>query len=112
LKRNDLRNGAWAPTAPMLLCGGNADPTVFFSVNAQTMQAFWAALPVGLVTVLDVDSAPSGASDPFAAAKLGFAQAKAQTFAAGGQNAVVQAYHGSLVPPFCAAAARGFFSQF
>lgn len=112
LKLNDLRNGAWFPNAPMLLCGGNADPTVFFSVNAQTMQAFWAALPVGLVTVLDVDSAPSGGADPFAAAKLGFAQAKAQTFAAGGQNAVVQTYHGSLVPPFCAAAARGFFSQF
>jgi len=112
LKLNDLRNGAWAPAAPMLLCGGNADPTVFFSVNTQTMQAFWAALPVGLVTVLDVDSAPTGPADPFAAAKLGFAQAKAQTFAAGGQTAVVQAYHGGLVPPFCAASARGFFSQF
>jgi poly(3-hydroxybutyrate) depolymerase len=112
LKRNDLRGGPWAPTAPMLLCGGNADPTVFFSVNAGTMQAFWAALPAGLVTVLDVDSAPTGAGDPFAAAKVGFAQAKAATFAAGGQTAVVQAYHGSLVPPFCAASARGFFSQF
>jgi acetyl esterase/lipase len=112
LKTNDLRNGPWAPTAPMLLCGGNADPTVFFSVNAQTMQAFWAALPPGLVTVLDVDSAPTGPADPFAAAKLGFAQAKAQAFAAGGTTGVVQAYHGTLVPPFCTAAARGFFSQF
>ena len=112
LKTNDLRNGAWVPNAPMLMCGGNADPTVFFSVNAQTMQAFWAAQPPGSITVLDVDSAPSGINDPFAAAKLGFAQAKLQTFAAGGQNAVVQAYHGGLVPPFCAAAARGFFSQF
>lgn len=117
LKANDMRNSAWAPTAPMLLCGGNADPTVFFSVNAQTMQAFWSTLPAGLLTVLDVDSAPSGGADPFAAAKLGFAQAKAATSAAAGggaagQNAVVQAYHGTLVPPFCAAAARGFFSQF
>jgi len=114
LKTNDMRNPVWAPNAPMLLCGGNGDPTVFFSVNAQTMQAFWGALalPAGLITVLDVDSAPTGVSDPFAAAKVGFAQAKAAVFAAGGQNAVVQEYHGTLVPPFCAASARGFFSQF
>jgi acetyl esterase/lipase len=111
LKTNDLRNGAWFPAAPMLLCGGKADPTVFFSVNTQTMQAFWGSLPSGLVTVLDVDSAPTGLSDPFAAVKVGFAQAKAQV-AAGGATAVVQAYHGTLVPPFCTAAARGFFSQF
>jgi len=114
LKLNDLRNGGWFPNAPMLLCGGNADPTVFFSVNTQTMQAFWGALPLpaGLITVLDVDSAPTGPTDPFAAAKVGFAQAKAQVAAAGGAAAVVQEYHGTLVPPFCSAAARGFFSQF
>src|SRR5258705_11954024 len=29
LKTNDLRN--WSPTAPVLLCSGNADPSVFFS---------------------------------------------------------------------------------
>jgi len=51
------------------------------------------------------------ADDPFAAAKAGFAQAKAATAAQGGANAVVQAYHGGLVPPFCTAAARGFFQQ-
>jgi hypothetical protein len=111
-KLNDMRNSAWAPTRPMLLCGGNADPTIFYSVNTQTMQAFWTGLPGGLVTGLDVDSAPTGPADPFAAAKVGFAQAKAATFTAGGQTAVVLSYHGSLVPPFCMAAARGFFSQF
>jgi acetyl esterase/lipase len=110
-KTNDLRT-AWAPTRPMLLCGGHADPTVYFSVNTGTMQAFWSALPPGLVTVLDVDSQPTGVNDPFAAAKVGFATALAATFAAGGQPAVVQSYHGSLVPPFCLAATRGFFSQF
>ena len=31
--------------------------------------------------------------------------------AQGGANAVVQAYHGSLVPPFCNVAARAFFQQ-
>ena len=37
------------------------------------------------------------------------AAAKANTAAQGGASAVVQAYHGGLVPPFCTAAARGFF---
>src|SRR5208283_162747 len=47
---NDLRNGAWAPMEPTLLCGGDQDPTVYFSVNTETMAAFWSALPAGLVT--------------------------------------------------------------
>ena len=118
----DLRN--WVPTRPVLLCGGNADPTVFFNVNTQLMQGFWtapspAAMPAGLLNVLDIDSAPTSASDPYAALKVAFAQVKAQTAAAavaggatdGGASAVVQAYHGTLVPPFCTTAARGFFQQ-
>jgi hypothetical protein len=28
LKTNDLRN--WSPTAPVLLCAGDQDPTVFY----------------------------------------------------------------------------------
>jgi acetyl esterase/lipase len=115
-KTNDLRG--WTPKAPELLCGGDEDPTVFYAVNTGLMQQLWAALPA--VTVLDVDSAVTGPTDPFAAAKIGFATAKAETAAAaiaagatdGGQSAVIQAYHGTLVPPFCVAAARGFFSQF
>ena len=54
-------------------------------------------------------------ADPFAAAKVGFAQTKAAMAAAAGANAaavVTGSYHGTLVPPFCNAAARGFFSQF
>jgi hypothetical protein len=120
LKTNDLRN--WVPLSPVLLCGGNADPTVFYSVNTLEMQGFWTpqlAAPQ-LLTVLDIDSAPSGPTDPFAAAKVGFATAKASVAAAavaagatdGGAAAVTQAYHGTLVPPFCAVSARGFFSQF
>jgi len=121
LYKNDLRIPPfWAPNKPTLLCGGIADPTIYFTVNALTMQAFWAALPPGAITVLDVDSAPTGAGDPFAAAKVGFATAKQATAQAainagatdGGAAAVTQAYHGTLVPPFCAAAARGYFSQF
>src|SRR5574337_801139 len=113
-KANDLRN--WAPRRPVLLCGGNADPTVFYGVNTTLMQGLWSApsplaLPPGLLTVLDVDSAGGGAADPFAAVKAGFAQAKAGVAAQGGANAVAQAYHGSLVPPFCNVAARAFFQQ-
>jgi len=89
-------------------------------VNTGVMQLYWTfvAPPVSpaLVTVLDVDSQPSGATDPFAAAKVGFGLylqgvAAAAGGGAAGQNAVVQAYH-VAVSPFCAAAARGFFSQF
>lgn len=121
-KKNDLRN--WKPTSPVLLCAGSGDPTVFYSVNTQLMQGFWsapspAALAPGLLTVLNVDSAPTSAADPFAAAKAGFGLAKTGTAKAaidagasdGGASAVTQAYHGGLVPPFCNAAARGFFQQ-
>ncbi len=115
--KNDLLRQNWTPAQPMLLCGGNADPTVFYALNTQGAQAYFASkgVPAQAVTVLDVDSAPTGATDPFALAKGGFAQSKAATIAAAGANAasaVAQAYHGSLVPPFCNAAARGYFSQF
>jgi hypothetical protein len=94
----------------VLLCGGDQDPTVFFSVNTGTMQLFWSALPAGLVTVLDVNAAPT-AHDAFAAVKQGFALTEAEIFSTGGQAAVVESYH-TTVAPFCSAAARGFFSQF
>ena len=121
-KKNDLRN--WTPARPILLCAGSNDPTVFYNVNTQLMQGFWtapspAAAAPGLLTVLNVDSSPTSATDPYAAAKVGFGQAKAGTAGAavaagatdGGAQAVTLAYHGTLVPPFCNAAARGFFQQ-
>jgi hypothetical protein len=109
-QRNDLRG--WAPNSPVLMCAGNADPTVFYAINTGLMAQLWTPLvSAGLVTVLDVDSAPTGATDPFAAAKVGFATAKNQVAAQGGAAAVTQAYHGTLVPPFCSAAARGFFQN-
>jgi hypothetical protein len=117
---NDLRNGAWAPTVPTLLCGGDQDPTVFFSVNTGTMAAFWSALPPGAVTVLDVSATPAA---PFTEVQAGFQTSQAQLYAyyqtpAGGglspaaaEQAIVQGYH-SAVAPFCSVAARAFFSQF
>ena len=111
---NDLRG--WTPNRPVLLCGGQNDPTVFYAANTQTMATIWSPLvTAGLVQVLNVDvNTPSGT---FASAQAGFSLAKTQTATAavtegavdGGATAVVQAYHGSLVPPFCNAAARGFF---
>ncbi len=131
-QRNDLRAGWTGPvnTSPMLLCGGNGDPTVFFDLNTQVMAGVWGAkVAGGLVTALDVDSSPTSASDPFAAAKVGFTTATTNTYTAAynaaistgktpteatasATTAVKTAYHGTLVPPFCNAAARGFFNQF
>jgi hypothetical protein len=123
LYNNDMRNGSWAPNSPTLMCGGENDPTVFFSPDTLTMAAFWSGLPAGLVTVLDVDPA-AGPSGPFAAIQAGFQQSQVQLLAflqtpAGGglslalaEQALVQDYHGTSVPPFCSLAARTFFSQF
>jgi alpha/beta superfamily hydrolase len=117
---NDMRNGGWAPMSPTLLCGGDMDPTVFFSVSTGTMAAFWSALPAGLVTVLDVSAPPAG---PFAAVQEGFQLSQVQLLAylqtpAGGglspaaaQAQRAQEYH-TNVAPFCTAAARAFFSKF
>ena len=120
LYKNDLRNGDWRPSSPTLLCGGDADPTVFFSTNTGTMATFWAPLvQAGLITVLDVNGTPGGA---FAAIQAGFQESQAQQLAyyesaAGGGLSpeaaallIVEGYHTS-VAPFCAAAARAFFSE-
>ena len=74
------------------------------------MQAFWSALPAGLITVVDVNAAPT-AHDPFAAIQEGFLATEAQILASEGEVATVESYH-TTVAPFCTAAARGFFSQF
>ena len=108
-KTNDLRN--WIPQRPVLMCGGDQDPTVFFSVNTLVMQQFWAALPAGAITVVDLNAAVTDPNDPFAAAKVGYQTTIAGIAAAGGQSAAVQAIHATEAP-FCTAVARGFFAQF
>ena len=85
------------------------------------MAAFWPAeVAAGLITVLDVNASPSG---NFAAVQTGFIESQAallafyQTSAGGGlslaaaEEQLVEGYH-SAVAPFCAVAARSFFSQF
>ncbi|MEJ2462099.1 MAG: alpha/beta hydrolase, partial [Candidatus Thiodiazotropha sp.] len=121
LRINDMRyDETFSPASPTLLCGGSEDPSVYF-MNAQAMQAFWQpfSLPAGLLTVLDLETG-LGAGDPYAPLETAFANAKSQLAADavtagatdGGAMAVAQAYHGSLVPPFCMAAAQGFFASF
>jgi hypothetical protein len=114
LKTNDLRD--WTPIAPVLLCGGNSDPTVFF-FSTTLMQHYWTVTaPAAGLSVLDVDSAVAS-NDPYAGYKIGFAAAVALVRAAaiaggamdGGNAAVLAKYHAGLVPPFCLSAAKGFF---
>ncbi len=113
LKMNDLRT--WVPTAPVLLCGGNQDPTSFF-FDTTLMQNYWTANGGSNFAVLDVDSAVT-ANDPYAAEKNGFATAEALLRVAavaggatdGGEAEVFDNYHAGLVPPFCITAARSFF---
>lgn len=108
--KNDLLQQNWTPDRSMLLCGGNADPTVFFDVNTGRAQAYFGSrMPAGSLLVLDVDSAPTSPGDPFAGIKAGFQLAKG---AAGDPAEVLRAYHGSLVPPFCNRASREYFNQF
>jgi hypothetical protein len=113
-KTNDLRT--WAPTVPVLLCGGDSDPTVFY-FNTELMQSYWAAAaPTAPVTILDIDSAVAP-NDPYEALKSGFAAVKAAVIVSalaggatdGGASAVLNAYHAGLVPPFCLSAAKSFF---
>jgi pimeloyl-ACP methyl ester carboxylesterase len=109
---NDLRS--FLPTAPMLMCGGDQDPTVNFLSTQSTAGYFISqGMAPNTLTVLNLEQ--STASDAFTADRAAFAQFKAATAANAGTDpnvqaqAVAQAYHGTLVPPFCMAAAAGFF---
>jgi hypothetical protein len=116
LARNDLRS--WVPTAPTLLCGGDADPSVYW-LNTQLLQGYWAAHATATTqsTVLDLEE-PASPGDSYASLKTQFAVAK-QVVAAdaiiqgatdGGAAAVTEVYHATLVPPYCLAAVRSFFA--
>lgn len=106
LKLNDMRNGGWFPEEPMLMCGGDQDPTVYFT-NAEIMAALWSPyVQGGLVSVLDLNGTPSGA---FATLQGAFQNTYAQLVASQGA-AAIESYH-STEAPFCLVAARGFFAQ-
>jgi hypothetical protein len=90
----------------MALCGGLNDPTVFYQLNTTVAQQVLATAQGVTVPAFDLETRatlPAGTTGDLIYG--GFAQAKA----AAGTNATAQ-YHGTLVPPFCNALARGFFS--
>ena len=108
LALNDMRAGGWSPQEPMLMCGGDQDPTVFFQ-NAQIMAALWTPYVAGgLVSVLDLNGTPQAGS-PFAPLQVALQQEEAQLIAANGV-AGVASFHATEAP-FCMVAARGFFAQ-
>jgi hypothetical protein len=108
LALNDMRAGGWSPQEPMLMCGGDQDPTVFFQ-NEQIMAALWTPFVAGgLVSVLDLNGAPQ-AGNPFAPLQVALQQTEAQLITANGPAAVAS-FH-TIEAPFCLVAARGFFAQ-
>jgi len=108
LALNDMRSGGWFPEEPMLLCGGDQDPTVFFQ-NTQIMAALWTPyVQGGLVSVLDLNGAPQAGS-PFAPLQVGLQQQEAQLLAANPTTGIAS-FH-TTEAPFCLVAARGFFAQ-
>ena len=110
-RKNDLRT--FAPAAPLMLCGGNADPTVPYQNTVSALAYFRANGAAGALAEVDLDTIP-GPADPYRARKLDFLAAKAALRATqndgGAADAAVEAnYHAGLVAPFCLAAARDFF---
>jgi alpha/beta superfamily hydrolase len=114
-KINDLRG--WTPLAPVLLCGGAQGASVSFDTNTRGMQRQWSALPAALVTVVDVDDQPDTVADPFIAEKLAFGALKgaielsAQLQGLDPAWELARSYHPAVFP-FCASAAKRFFSIF
>jgi len=103
LKRNDLRG--WTPSAPVLLCGGSGDPTVYW-FNTELIARQWSSTVPA--TVLDVDAA-STAGDPYRDYRNAFAAARTALRLRSGESAVLESYHAGLVAPVCLAAVRAFF---
>ncbi|MEJ8855236.1 prolyl oligopeptidase family serine peptidase [Variovorax robiniae] len=103
LARNTLLG--WTPKAPVALCGGLDDPTVYYS-NTTSMRDDFATrgLKVPTWDLETRSTLPEGkdASDIYD----GFQLAKLKA----GKNWEMK-YHGELVPPFCHALVRGFFAQ-
>ncbi|WP_431259464.1 alpha/beta hydrolase family protein [Roseateles chitinivorans] len=107
----------WTPKAPVALCGGSGDPTVYFTNTLQAQADFGSRGKLYPASNLESSASMAWAGSTTAATIAGgFAQAKAATSQAAGGGAagaaaVQGAYHGTLVPPFCNALARGFFQS-
>jgi predicted esterase len=109
-RRNDLRT--WTPTHPVLLCGGHADPDVFYDVNTLALQRYWQTrAPAGRVDVLDVDQTTP--DSPYASAQGLFDALRSQILADNNGDATPLGtlYHGLLVDLACTRAAQTFFAR-
>ncbi|ATQ75677.1 hypothetical protein CR152_14930 [Massilia violaceinigra] len=105
--KNDLRT--WAPSAPMLMCGGNGDPEVSFD-HARLTHAYFQAHG-SAAQLLDVDS-PVTDNDPYARSKNLFAAFRQAVIDSGDDPTTVDNYHGFMANVACEVAARDFFSRF
>ena len=138
LKANDLRG--YLPTMPVIMCGGNQDPMVFFDVNSSLMKTLWdadanktSATKLGIIDIdvtnratrqnpvyqtLGFDTVNNNSiqsqSEKMQAGFASKVQNIAANAAANGGNpsqAVAMQYHG-LVTPYCMGVAQTLFSQF
>lgn len=138
LKANDLRG--YLPTMPVIMCGGNQDPMVFFDVNTSLMKTLWdtdanktSATKLGIIDIditnratrqkpvyqtLGFDTVNNNSiqsqSEKMQAGFASEVQNIAAIAAANGGNpsqAVAMQYHG-LVTPYCMGMAQTLFSQF
>jgi hypothetical protein len=129
LKRNDLRD--YTPSMPLLMCGGDGDPEVFWNQGAGAMTAVLqskaAAHPKLRFAALDLDvSAGTRGTyvehglQPRQNAALQSIATRVQTAFTAFQHAVdtskgaqfgLEAYHTDEVP-YCMVAARTFFEQY
>lgn len=109
LVANDLRG--YVPSSPTLLCGGDADPVVFF-FNSEIMHGEWmaASLPPQAFPLVDVAAAPT-VGDGFDQLRGAYAAIEANIAATSGVAAATEAIHGTEAP-LCLAAAFGFFANF
>ncbi|HBI49707.1 MAG TPA: alpha/beta hydrolase [Moraxellaceae bacterium] len=138
LKANDLRG--YLPTMPVIMCGGNQDPMVFFDVNSSLMKTLWDTdtnkTSTTKLGIIDIDVTNRATRQKPVYQTLGFdtvnnnsiqsqsekmqagfaskVQNIAVNAAANGGNpsqAVAMQYHG-LVTPYCMGVAQTLFSQF
>ena len=138
LKANDLRG--YLPTMPVIMCGGNQDPVVFFDVNSSLMKTLWDTdtnkTSTTKLGIIDIDITNRATRQKPVYQTLGFdtvnnnsIQSQSEKMQAGfasevqniaaiatanGGNpsqAVAMQYH-DLVTPYCMGVAQTLFSQF
>ncbi len=97
----------WKPASPMALCYSSLDPTVF-GFNTTDAQAYFALQQGVLVPALNLRDVAGAA--PLGVGAQTLAGAFGLTFDA--TNIVTVGSEHSNAAPFCAAFARGFFSNF